>query len=100
MDINALNTLDQLQIAIAFILYAFVFGWIGYRRGQTREAWVFAVATVSLIVLRLRGDIFVGIANLGWQLINMLSGGAFQRGIHAGPDHPVSEPADGPGHRV
>lgn len=75
MDINALNTLDQLQIAIAFILYAFVFGWIGYRRGQTREAWVFAVATVSLIVLRLRGDIFVGIANLGWQLINMLSGG-------------------------
>jgi hypothetical protein len=75
MDINALNTLDQLQIAIAFILYAFVFGWIGYRRGQTREAWVFAVATVSLIVLRLQGDVFVGIANLGWQLVNMLAGG-------------------------
>ena len=46
----------QAKIAIAFILYAFVFGWIGYRRGQTREAWVFGVASISLILLRLQAE--------------------------------------------
>ena len=28
--LTGLQTLDQLQIAIAFLLYAFLFGWIGY----------------------------------------------------------------------
>lgn len=75
MDITNLNTLDQLQVAIAFILYTFVFGWIGYRRGQTSELWVFGVATVTLIVLRLQAELFVNIANLGWRLVNLLLSG-------------------------
>lgn len=86
MDATALNTLDQLQIAIAFILYLFVFGWIGYRRGQMRELWVFVVALLSLVVLRLRGDIFVAAANLGWKLINLLMSGGLSGGGTTAPD--------------
>ena len=73
--LTGLQTLDQLQIAIAFLLYAFLFGWIGYQRGAAREWWVLGVAATALVVLRLQGSIFVRIANLGWRLVQLLMAG-------------------------
>ena len=67
---------DQLQVAIAFLLYLFVFGWIGWRRGMNRELLVFGTSLVTLIIVRMRGDTLVAIGNLAWSLFNMiLSGG-------------------------
>ncbi len=72
---------DQLQVAIAFLLYMFVFGWIGWRRGMNRELIVLITSVVTLIIVRLQGDTLVKIANLGWQLFNMiLSGGLSDSG--------------------
>ena len=72
---------DQLQVAIAFLLYMFVFGWIGWRRGMNRELIVLVTAVITLIIVRLQGDTLVKIANLGWQLFNMiLSGGLSDSG--------------------
>ena len=80
--ISNLNTADQLQVAIAFLLYSFVFGWIGYRRGMTRELWVFGVAFVTLVALRLRGDTIIRIFNFGGKLIQaILSGGLSESGL-------------------
>jgi hypothetical protein len=66
---------DELQVAIAFLLYLFVFGWIGWRRGMNRELIVLGVSLVTLIIVRLQGDILIRIANLGWQLFNMILAG-------------------------
>lgn len=66
---------DQLQVAIAFLLYLFVFGWIGWRRGMNRELIVFGTSLITLIIVRMRGDTLVAIANLGWRLFNMILAG-------------------------
>lgn len=72
---------DQLQVAIAFLLYMFVFGWIGWRRGMNRELIVLITSLVALVIVRLQGDILVRIANLAWQLFNMiLAGGLSESG--------------------
>ena len=72
---------DQLQVAIAFLLYMFVFGWIGWRRGMNRELIVLITSVITLIIVRLQGDILIRIADLGWQLFNMiLSGGLSDSG--------------------
>lgn len=78
---NDTIVIDQLQVAIAFLLYMFVFGWIGWRRGMNRELIVFGTSLITLIIVRLQGDVLVKIANLGWQLFNMiLSGGLSDSG--------------------
>ena len=72
---------DQLQVAIAFLLYMFVFGWIGWRRGMNRELIVLVTSLITLIIVRLQGDTLVRIANLAWQLFNMiLAGGLSESG--------------------
>jgi hypothetical protein len=80
--VSNLNTVDQLQVAIAFGLYSFVFGWIGFNRGWTREAWVFGVAFLSVVFLRLQGDLVIRIVNLAWRLVQaILQGGLSESGI-------------------
>ncbi len=80
--VSNLNTVDQLQVAIAFALYSFVFGWIGFQRGWARELWVFSVALAVLVVLRLRGDLVINIFNFGFRLIQaLLSGGLSADGL-------------------
>lgn len=80
--VSNLNTIDQLQVAIAFGLYSFVFGWIGFNRGWVRELWVFGIAFVSLVFLRLQGEIVIRIVNLAWRLFQaLLQGGLSDSGI-------------------
>ena len=80
--VSNLNTIDQLQVAIAFGLYSFVFGWIGFNRGWVRESWVFGIAFFTLVFLRLQGDVVIRIVNFGWRLIQILvQGGLTDSGI-------------------
>lgn len=91
---------DQLQMAIAFLLYMFVFAWIGWKRGAKRELIVFLTALFTLIFVRLKGDSLVQLANLGWKLLNGLLSGALSEGgdfdFGATPDLITTCPADQP----
>ena len=75
---------DQLQTAIAFLLYMFVFGWIGWRRGAMRELIVFITALLTLIIVRTQGDILISMANLAWRLFIAIAGGALSSGDDGG----------------
>ncbi len=63
-----------MQVAIAFLLYLFVFGWIGWRRGMNRELIVFATSLITLIIVRMRGDTLVEISNFGWEIVQLILG--------------------------
>lgn len=75
---------DQLQTAIAFLLYMFVFGWIGWRRGALRELIVFITALLTLIIVRTQGDILIRMANLAWRLFGAITSGALNNGDDGG----------------
>ena len=66
---------SQIQVLIAFLLYLFTFGWIGWRRGAQREGWVFGVAIVAWFAFQERGDIVVRMANLGGKFMAFLKAG-------------------------
>ena len=63
---------DELQVAIAFLLYMFVFSWIGWRRGMNRELIVFGTSLITLIIVRLRGDTLVEIFNFAWEMVQAI----------------------------
>ncbi|MBX3012835.1 MAG: hypothetical protein KF832_15075 [Caldilineaceae bacterium] len=56
---------EQLEILITLLIYTLFFAWIGYQRGNLREAIVAFTALGSWIVLQEAGDILIRIVNLG-----------------------------------
>ena len=42
---------------IAFVIYFAFFGWLGHRRGTSRELTVFLVASTTWVLLRQFGDL-------------------------------------------
>ncbi len=54
----------QVAILISLFIYLTFFGWLGWRRGFTRELVVAIIALLGWIALEQRGDIIVSMANL------------------------------------
>lgn len=71
---------NQIQVLLTFLLYLFFFGWVGYRRGQLREAIVFSVVAGTWILLQEFGDVLVIIANLGGRFLSIIPTGALTQG--------------------
>lgn len=80
-----------IELVISFLIFLFVFGWIGLQRGSKREAIVFFVATISWLVLQEKGDIFVRIANLGGKLMALISAGGLSAEAAADPLAAIGE---------
>jgi hypothetical protein len=57
------NQSYYLAAVIAFVIYIAFFGWLGHRRGTSRELTVFLVASTTWILLRQFGDWFVRLAD-------------------------------------
>lgn len=57
--------IGEVAILISLLIYLSFFGWLGWRRGFTRELTVAIIALVSWLLLQQRGDVVVAIANLG-----------------------------------
>jgi hypothetical protein len=53
------------------------FGWLGWRRGLTRELIVAFVAVGTWVLLELRGGILVNVANLGSAALDFARAGGF-----------------------
>ena len=62
---------------ISFFIYLFFFGWLGLRRGVTREIIVFATALVGWLVTSERGYIVVNVANIGAASLEFAKAGGF-----------------------
>ena len=57
------NQSYYLAAVTAFVIYMAFFGWLGYRRGTSRELPVFLVAITTWILLRQFSDWFVRLAD-------------------------------------
>ena len=67
-------TLDT-QVLIAFLLYLFFWGWVGYRRGAFREIWLLFITVITWVVLQERGTFLVRLANFGGKFVTLVSAG-------------------------
>ncbi len=67
-------TLDS-QVLIAFLLYLFFWGWVGYRRGAVREIWLLGITVLTWVVLQERGTILVRLANFGGKFVALVTAG-------------------------
>lgn len=65
----------SIQLMLSFLIFLFVFGWIGMKRGAKRELIVFVTAITSWLILQEKGDIFVRVANLGGKLMALVGAG-------------------------
>lgn len=54
----------QIAVLLSFVVYLAFFGWLGWRRGVTRELIVFLAALFGWLALQQRGEIVVNMANL------------------------------------
>jgi succinate dehydrogenase hydrophobic anchor subunit len=54
----------QVAILLSFVVYLTFFGWLGWRRGVTRELIVFLAALLGWLALQQRGETIVNMANL------------------------------------
>lgn len=56
--------IGEVAILISLLIYLTFFGWLGWRRGFSREITVAIIALLSWLVLDQSGDIVVAMANL------------------------------------
>lgn len=63
------------QVLIAFLLYLGFFGWVGWRRGTSREGIVLITSLIGWLLLQERGEIFVRFANLGSRVVSVAASG-------------------------
>ena len=62
---------------LSFILYLSFFGWLGYRRGVTRELTVLIAALLGWFFVEQKGTALVSMANLGGAGIQFMFAGGF-----------------------
>lgn len=67
----------QIVALFSFIIYLAFFGWLGYKRGVTRELIVFLTALLGWLILQQRGDTVVSMANLVGAGIEFTLAGGF-----------------------
>ena len=67
----------QVAVLVSFLIYLGFFGWLGWRRGVTRELIVFLAALLGWLVLQQRGEIVVNIANLMGAGLDFAQAGGF-----------------------
>jgi hypothetical protein len=56
--------IGEVAILISLLIYLTFFGWLGWRRGFSRELTVAIIALLSWLLLQQSGDIVVAMANL------------------------------------
>jgi len=83
---------NETQVLVALILWLFLFGWIGMRRGYTAELWLLLITVISWILLQEQGDIFVRLANSAGRFIALVQAG----GLTAEPEEAMRIVADAP----
>jgi len=66
---------NETQVLVALILWLFLFGWIGMRRGYTAELWLLLITVISWILLQEQGDVLVRLANFGGKFIALVQAG-------------------------
>lgn len=81
----------SIQLMLSFLIFLFVFGWIGLQRGAKRELIVFFTAIASWLILQEKGDIFVSLANLGGKLMALIGAGGLSAEGSADPLAVVSD---------
>jgi len=62
---------------ISFVIYLLFFGWLGRRRGVTREIIVFLTALLGWFVMSQKGNIVVNVANIGAASLEFAKAGGF-----------------------
>ena len=70
----------ETQILIAFILYLFFFGWLGYRRGVWPELTLLIVTVASWVLLQEGGSIVVRTTNFVGRFIVLVRSGGLANG--------------------
>lgn len=66
---------NETQVLIALLLWLFLFGWIGTRRGYVAELWLLGVTVISWMLLQEQGDIIVRLANFVGKFIALVQAG-------------------------
>lgn len=91
--------IGEVAILISLLIYLTFFGWLGWRRGFSRELTVAIIALISWLLLQQRGDVFVAMANLGGAGIRFALDGGFsgssEEAFAALASAPEVVPADG-----
>ncbi len=62
---------------MSFFIYLFFFGWLGLRRGVTREVIVFLTALIGWVITSQRGYIVVNVANISAASLEFAKAGGF-----------------------
>ena len=70
----------ETQILIAFVLYLFFFGWLGYRRGVWPELTLWIVTVVSWVLLQESGSIVVRMTNFVGKFVVLVRSGGLTGG--------------------